>query len=80
LIVRQLHGEYRVKHPGLKPLYQEAMRRISRFRSFRITHVPRERNKQADRMVNAALNKAEADPTNPVFEIHEICAPREGAD
>ena len=59
LIVRQIEGDYRVKHPDLKPLYRAAMDLISGFRSFRIRHVPREENKQADRLVNVALNRAE---------------------
>jgi len=60
LIVCQIEGVYRVKHPDLKPLYRAAMDLISEIRSFRIRHVPREENKQADRLVNVALNRAEA--------------------
>jgi ribonuclease HI len=60
LIVRQIEGSYRVRHPDLKPLFAEARRRIDRFRSFRIRHVRREHNKDADRLVNVALNRAEA--------------------
>ena len=62
LIVRQVRGLYRVKHPDLKPLFGEVMRRVRSFDAFRIEHVPRERNKQADLLVNMALNQAEADP------------------
>ena len=61
LIVRQIEGRYRVKHPDLKPLYGEAMRLIRGFGSFRIEHVRRERNKQADRLVNMALDQEESD-------------------
>ena len=57
LIVRQLHGEYRVRNATLKPLYVEAMRRIRQFESFRIRHVRREANRDADRLVNAALDQ-----------------------
>jgi ribonuclease HI len=60
LIVRQIQGLYRVKHPDLKPLFGQAMRRIARFESFRIEHIRREKNKEADRLVNAALDLAEA--------------------
>lgn len=60
LIVRQVRGSYRVRHPALIPLHQEVMRRIRRFRSFRIEHVPREQNRDADRLVNAALDQAAA--------------------
>jgi ribonuclease HI len=60
LIARQIEGRYRVKNPGLKPLYAEAMRVIAGFESFRIRHVRREENSEADLMVNKALNLAEA--------------------
>jgi ribonuclease HI len=56
LVVRQILGSYRVKHPDLKPLHAEAIEKIGRFRTFRIRHVPREQNRHADRLVNAALD------------------------
>ena len=56
LIVRQILGAYRVKHPDLKPLYQRAKEIIARFESFRIRHVRRNENKHADGLVNAALD------------------------
>jgi probable phosphoglycerate mutase len=65
LIVRQIQGRYRVRHPVLKPLFSEAMRRIGRFKSFRIRHVRREHNKDADRLVNMALNRAVAASETP---------------
>ena len=58
LIVRQIEGRYRVKAETLKPLYAESMRLISRFSSFKITHVRREQNKDADRLVQRALDLA----------------------
>ena len=60
LIARQIEGRYRVKNPGLQPLFAEAMRLIAGFESFRIRHVRREENTEADLMVNRALNLAEA--------------------
>ena len=60
LIVRQIEGRYRVRHPDLKPLFAEAKELIRRFESFSIRHVPREHNKEADRLVNLALNEAES--------------------
>ena len=56
LVVKQMRGEYKVRHPDLIPLHAEARRRVAGFRSFEIAHVPRERNKDADRLVNRALN------------------------
>lgn len=78
LIVRQINGSYRVKHPDLKPLHREAVERIGGFRSFRITHVRRAGNREADRLVNAALNRAEA-AAGPVrvHETAESLSPRD---
>lgn len=56
LMVRQLCGEYRVRNPALKPLYQQVMQLRSSFENFTITHVPRERNCEADSLANRALD------------------------
>lgn len=71
LMVKQLRGEYRVRNENLKPLYEEARRRIRGFESFRIAHVRRERNKDADRLVNAALDRAEAGGAADA-RVHEL--------
>lgn len=76
LVVRQVNGQYRVRHPDLMPLYAEAVRRISSFQRFQISHIPRERNKLADRLVNRALDRLEADPTEQGIRIHEVSDPR----
>ena len=59
LIVKQILGEYRVKHPNLKPLFQEAMQRLSGFVSYSITHVRREKNSRADELANQAIDNYE---------------------
>lgn len=56
LVVRQMQGQYRVKHPGLKPLHAQAMERVRGFDSFHIEHVRREDNSRADALANAALD------------------------
>jgi ribonuclease HI len=74
LIVRQIEGRYKVRHPGLLPLHAEAKHRIGRFRSFRIVHVSRGENRDADRLVNLALDrgeKARADETVQVLVVPE---------
>ena len=58
LLVRQVLGEYRVKHPGLKPLHARARELVSVFRTFRFAHIPREENREADRLANQALDRA----------------------
>jgi ribonuclease HI len=56
LIVRQVEGRYRVKSAALKPLYTKMVDLLDRLDSFRIWHVPRERNTRADALANAALD------------------------
>jgi len=55
LMVRQMNGEYRVRNDGLVPLHRKAKSLAEKFGRFKITHVSRDRNKQADRLVNLAL-------------------------
>jgi len=57
LVVKQLRGEYRVKHVGLQPLYRRARRLLSGFAEVEIRHVPREQNVLADRLVNRLLDQ-----------------------
>jgi ribonuclease HI len=71
LIVKHVQGSYRVKNAGLLPLFVEAMRMIQAFDAFSITHVRRESNKDADRMVNRTLDLAVAAPDNPSIRVHE---------
>lgn len=56
LLVRQLSGEYRVKSDLLRPLYQEACRRLRGFPGARILHVERGENRAADRLANRAID------------------------
>ncbi len=56
LLVRQLAGRYRVKHPGLQPLFREARGLLARFESARVRHVPREQNREADALANRAVD------------------------
>jgi ribonuclease HI len=56
LVARQLSGVYKVKHPAMKPLYEQARAELGRVRSWRIRTVPRAENARADGLVNAALD------------------------
>jgi ribonuclease HI len=58
LIIRQLEGRYRVKHPSLLPLYQQARRLLASYSEVDLLHVRREENTEADALVNAALDAA----------------------
>ena len=55
LVVRQINGRYRVKNADLKPLYQKVKQLQNRLTVFSISHVPREQNKEANRLANMAL-------------------------
>lgn len=57
LLVRQVTGEYRVKAAGLKPLAREAVRLLRSFDEVEVIHVPRDQNKRADALANAALDE-----------------------
>ncbi|HEV2498637.1 MAG TPA: reverse transcriptase-like protein, partial [Terriglobia bacterium] len=56
LLVRQIQGRYKVKSEDLKPLYDEALKLIRQLDSFSIAHVLREKNREADRLANMALD------------------------
>jgi ribonuclease HI len=58
LVARQIGGEYKVKHAGLKPLYLEAMHALRGFDRWSIRAVRREGNVRADELVNEALDEA----------------------
>ncbi len=57
LMVKQMKGQYRVNSPELRPLYEEAKRRVARLERFEIQHVLRGKNKGADRLANLAMDR-----------------------
>jgi ribonuclease HI len=59
LMVRQMNGQYKVKSPRLRPLHEEARRLADSLPHFRIRHIPRERNRDADRLANLAMDEGE---------------------
>lgn len=58
LVAKQINGQYKVKHAGLKPLYAEALQALDGFDRWRVRTVPRAQNAAADALVNAALDAA----------------------
>ena len=60
LLVKQMLGEYRVKHPGLQPLYERARMLTRQIGRVRFEHIRREFNKDADRLANEAMDRAMA--------------------
>ena len=63
LVTKQMKGEYRVRHAGLKPLYHEARQLVAHIGQVRFEHVPRAQNAEADRLANLAM-----DAENPADE------------
>jgi probable phosphoglycerate mutase len=57
LMVKQMKGQYRVNSPELRPMYDEAKRRVSQVDHFQIQHVLREKNRHADRLANLAMDR-----------------------
>jgi ribonuclease HI len=64
LMVKQMRGQYKVKSEELKPLFERAKKMSQMFESFRINHVYREQNKEADALVNQALDETSGSGTS----------------
>ena len=56
LVARQIGGQYKVKHAGLKPLFEEATEALRGFDRWSVESVPRAKNARADELVNEALD------------------------
>jgi len=59
LLVKQMRGQYKVKSEDLKPLFERAKKMSATISSFRIDHVYREQNKEADALANEAMDEAD---------------------
>jgi ribonuclease HI len=60
LVARQIGGQYKVKHAGLKPLFLETMGMLREFDRWAVRNVRREQNERADELVNLELDRAAA--------------------
>jgi len=71
LMVKQINGEYKVSSPVLKDLHERAMKQIDQFECFEIKHVLREKNREADRLANVAMDRgiAKKAPAVPASEV-----------
>ena len=63
LVIKQMKGEYRVKHPDMKPLYEEAQELLAQFDQAKIEHNLRGKNVLADKLANLAMDR-KADVTD----------------
>lgn len=57
LVVKQMRGEYKVKEESLKPLASKVLALTNKFKSVSFSHVPREKNADADKLVNEAIDE-----------------------
>jgi broad specificity phosphatase PhoE/ribonuclease HI len=85
LVVEQMSGRWQIKHPGLRPLAAEAATLMRAFRLVTFNWIPRERNKRADALANAAMDGKSA-PEEPAPAVVAATAPppswtpRDGAE
>jgi len=56
LLVKQLNGEYKVKHENLAPLHYHALTLIDRMEDFSVKFVTRDRNEHADKLANEGID------------------------
>jgi ribonuclease HI len=75
LIIKQMRGEYRVKNPGLKDMYEQARSIAEQFQEIRFEHNLREHNSLADRLANLAMDRK-----GDVDEITDESNPAADAD
>ncbi len=57
LVVNQINGEFKVKHKNMIPLHAKVSDLLSEFNSWEVTHIPREKNKVADKLSKAGMMK-----------------------
>ena len=57
LVVKQIAGVYQVRNEGIRPLYESARRWMALLAKVSIQHIPREKNKEADKLANLAMDK-----------------------
>jgi ribonuclease HI len=80
LLVKQMRGQYKVKSADLQPLFERAKKMSQAFDVFRIEHVYRELNREADALANEALDATEGDapksPSAPKLELRSKPEPR----
>jgi probable phosphoglycerate mutase len=77
LMVKQIQGKYKVSSPDLRPLWEEARRRIGLLQGFEISHALRHKNKEADRLANEAMDRGmkRPHPAASPQATHEAAAP-----
>jgi phosphoribosylglycinamide formyltransferase-1 len=84
LLVKQINGQYKVKSEQIRPLFRQTINLINEFEDCKVKHITRNKNKQADELVNQALNLEQdiesgpqAEPA-PAAKNKKTCPPEAG--
>lgn len=80
LVVEQMCGRWQIKNPGLRPLAAQAAGLVGQFAAVRFTWIPRNRNRHADALANAAMDAAAGAPARPATRAAEEPRPVAAAD
>lgn len=80
LVVEQMSGRWKVKHPGMAELHQQARALASTFESVGYTWIPREQNKHADRLANEAMDGLRSDGATDEAAPVELVSQQRAAD
>src|SRR5271166_1238610 len=76
LVVEQMSGRWKIKHPDMKPLARTASEAAEGFAEVTYEWVPRERNRDADRLANEAMDSAERNGGGPRTRVRPRPAER----
>ncbi len=71
LVYKQMIGEYKVKHANILPLFEQAQHLLEGIKKFKLIHVLREHNKDADRLATQSIKKKQAEMVAPVFNFEK---------
>ncbi|MEU4401586.1 bifunctional RNase H/acid phosphatase [Micromonospora orduensis] len=80
LVVEQMCGRWQIKHPGLRPLAAQAAGLVGRFTAVRFAWIPREQNRHADALANAAMDAAAGRPARTPTTGQPPSTPTTGSD
>lgn len=79
LVVEQMSGRWQIKNAALRPLAARAAALIRGFESVRFDWIPRDRNRHADALANAAMDRAAGKQPRPTMEAPGQLVPPPGA-
>ncbi|SJZ71864.1 ribonuclease HI family protein [Selenihalanaerobacter shriftii] len=72
LVIKQLTGEYRVKSKRLKPYYNEVKALLAEIPEYNLKHIPREENKEADKLANLGIDQLDKQNEELKFDLNEL--------